>query len=240
VGPDHRDQASEGEPLAGLLRALLDATSLPRLRVSSLQPQDLTPGLLALWDDPRLCPHFHLPLQSGAAAMLTRMRRRYTPDEYLAALGRVRTRVPGAAITTDVIAGFPGESAADFRETLTLCRTAGFAAIHVFPYSERPGTLAARFAQVAEPEKRTRLAELLDAAASAAATYRASRVGGRATVLWEEERLKFGGPGDRGWTGLTGDYQRVFTRHPGDLRGVLNPVTLTGVHADGLWAEVGG
>lgn len=239
-GPDHRDQATEGEPLAALLSAVLAATTIPRIRVSSLQPQDLTPRLLALWDDARLCPHFHLPLQSGAAPVLARMRRRYTPEGYLAAVERVRDHVPRAAITTDVIAGFPGETAADFEATIALCHTARFAAVHAFPYSERPGTLATRYSQVLEPEKRARLGKLLEVAAEAHGAYRAARTGGTATVLWEEERRGIAAPGGRVWTGLSEDYQRVYTAHPDDLHGALGRVTLTAQHADGLWGEVTG
>ena len=135
-----------GATLSSLLDEILQSADVPRLRVSSLQPQEITRDLLRLWqDDPRLCPHFHMPLQSGSDRVLARMRRRYGAADYLAAVERVRDALPRAAITADVIVGFPGETDDDFQETLALCRRVGFADLHVFPYSVRPGTSAAYF-----------------------------------------------------------------------------------------------
>ena len=102
-----------------LIAGVLAQTETPRLRISSLQPQDITPELVALWADPRLMPHFHLALQSGADPVLARMRRRYDTADYHAALARIRAAIPDAAITTDVIAGFPGETEEEFAATLS-------------------------------------------------------------------------------------------------------------------------
>ncbi|MCH7576844.1 MAG: MiaB/RimO family radical SAM methylthiotransferase [Chloroflexi bacterium] len=121
-----------------LLEALLERTSVPRIRLSSLQAQDITPELLGLWRDPRLCPHFHLPLQSGSDTVLRLMRRRYTAERFSRAVALIRELVPDVAITTDVIAGFPDETDADFEATYSLCEEIGFAAIHAFPYSAGP------------------------------------------------------------------------------------------------------
>lgn len=152
-------------PGAGLVRLvsrLLDETDVPRLRVSSLQPQEMTRELLELWDNPRLCPHFHLPLQSGSAAILRRMRRRYTPLQYANTVEAIRARIPDAAITADVIVGFPGETDALFQESYRLCQSIGFAGIHVFPYSARPGTSAAHFTDAIEQRcKRERMKRIL-------------------------------------------------------------------------------
>src|SRR5207244_5722354 len=123
-----------------LPQAPLEPTSGPRIRPSSLQAQDISPALLDLWKDPRLCPHFHLPLQSGSNSVLGRMRRRYSADDYRRAVALIREHVPDVAITTDVIAGFPAETQFDFEATIGLCRESGFAAIHAFPYSRRPHT----------------------------------------------------------------------------------------------------
>src|SRR6266540_673072 len=145
-----------------LLEALLARTSVPRIRLSSLQAQDISPELIDLWADRRLCPHFHLPLQSGSDRVLGPMRRRYTAERYRAALARVRKRVADVAITTDVIAGFPGEGEEDFEATISLCREAGFAAIHAFPYSRRPHTGAALMdGQLRPAVRRSRLERLL-------------------------------------------------------------------------------
>ncbi|MFH1140440.1 MAG: tRNA (N(6)-L-threonylcarbamoyladenosine(37)-C(2))-methylthiotransferase MtaB, partial [Chloroflexota bacterium] len=132
-----------GVSLACLIRRLLEKTSVPRLRVSSLQPQEVSDDLLALWEDPRLCPHFHLPLQSGSAEVLKAMRRRYSPRQYVQAVETIRQRVARAAITTDIIVGFPGETTQQFQETHDLCQDVQFSGLHVFPYSPRPGTSAA-------------------------------------------------------------------------------------------------
>ena len=135
----------DGIRLGGLVERILKETDVSRLRVSSLQPQEIDGALLSLWADSRLCPHFHMPLQSGSDEILRRMRRRYSRREYLEAVRRVRSEVSGVAITADVITGFPGETEEQFAETYSLCRGVGFAGLHVFPYSARPGTSAAHF-----------------------------------------------------------------------------------------------
>ena len=119
---------------AAVIRAVLGETAVPRIRFSSLQPQDITPELLALWEDPRLCRHFHLALQSGSESVLRRMRRRYTISRFREAMEMIRAFVPDVAITTDIIVGFPGETEAEAEESLDFCREAGFALMHVFPY----------------------------------------------------------------------------------------------------------
>jgi len=209
-----------------LLQALLAETAVPRLRLSSLQPQDITPELLSLWEDPRLCRHLHLALQSGSDAVLARMRRRYTAQDFWRALALARAHVPDLAITTDVIAGFPGESEADFEKTYAFCRGAGFARLHVFPYSRRPGTGAARMGnQVPEPVKRTRTRRLLALAQGLRADYEALFCGRVMPVLWERTRTTGEGPI---WEGLTDNYLRVFTRSDADLRNRILPVRLAG------------
>jgi threonylcarbamoyladenosine tRNA methylthiotransferase MtaB len=133
IGAYHID----GLNLGGLLERILSETDIVRLRLSSLQPNEITPELIGLWQDRRLCPHFHLSLQSGSDSVLRRMRRRYAIEDYLKALSLIRSAVPDAAITTDVIVGFPGESDGEFQESYSLCHKIGFARIHVFPYSSR-------------------------------------------------------------------------------------------------------
>jgi threonylcarbamoyladenosine tRNA methylthiotransferase MtaB len=188
--PAHRTNGGDptgGRGLIVLLQALLAGTAVPRLRLSSLQPQDVSPELLSLWDDGRLCRHFHIPLQSGSDAVLSRMRRRYTVDEFHRSLALIRERVPEAAITTDVIAGFPGESDADFEETCAFCRDAAFARVHVFPYSRRKGTAAALMEeQVPEAAKRARTQRLLSLAQELRAGFEGRLEGRVMTVLWEE------------------------------------------------------
>ena len=222
---------------AAVIRALLAETAIPRLRFSSLQPQDITPELVALWDDPRLCRHFHLALQSGSDAVLGRMRRRYTVDQFRRALALIRERVPEAAITTDVIAGFPGETEAEFEETYAFCREAGFAGLHVFPYSRRSGTAAAKMPlQVPEEVKRSRMERLLALAADLKAAFLARFQGRVMPVLWETSR-----PGDEQglplWEGLTDNYIRAFARSGENLRNRIVPARLASQRPDGFWGE---
>ena len=126
------------------MQAILQQTETPRLRLSSLEPWDLDAEFFSLWEDKRLCRHLHLPLQSGCAATLRRMRRKTTPEDFARLVEAARRLIPGVAITTDVIAGFPGEDESEFAESLAFVQAMRFAGGHVFTYSARPGTVAAR------------------------------------------------------------------------------------------------
>ena len=130
--------------LADLIEFLLRETDIPRIRLSSLESWNLSDRFLRLWENPRMCPHFHLPLQSGSDSVLKRMARRTTLAEFRRLVETAISIVPDFAITTDVIAGFPGETDTEFAETLEFIRSIPFAGGHVFPYSPRPGTPAAR------------------------------------------------------------------------------------------------
>ena len=197
--------------LATMLKRVLNETGIERLRVSSLQPAEITEELLDIWSDEgegRLCRHFHMALQSGSDAILSRMRRRYTADEFVQTVERVRSTVPGAMITGDVIAGFPGETEVDHRSTLGVIKRVGFADLHVFPYSERPGTSAAHFDDRVDYGVRTRrAAEIRVLATELSRLVRENAVGGIAPVLWENNAPA---------TGLTDTYLRV-RRNRADL-----------------------
>jgi len=235
LGAWGRDTGVEGGP-AALIEHLLANTTVPRIRFSSLQPQDITPRLLALWEDPRLCRHFHLALQSGSAATLARMRRRYSATDYRQALARIRAAIPGVAITTDVIAGFPGETEAEFEESFAFCREAGFAGMHVFPYSSRSRTGASRLLGHLPPAvKHERVERLLALARESAAAFARSRIGAVEAVLWEDET---GEPGV--WSGLTDTYIRVHASGDERLRNRILPASVVREHADGLWGDVRG
>ncbi len=225
-----------GASLTGMLRRILDETAIPRLRVSSLQPQEITDELLELWQDERLCPHFHLPLQSGSEPVLKQMRRRYSPGRYLEAVRMVRKAVPHAAVTADVIVGFPGETVEQFQDTYDLCGQVGFAAIHVFPYSTRPGTTAAYLKpKVDSKEIRQRMEMMLDLAKRQAESYRKSLLGTRSTVLWES-----GKPlgNTQVWSGLTANYVRVATASREPLRNRIAPVVLERLNGSTVWARL--
>ena len=225
-----------GIDLTGLLSRVLSETGIARLRVSSLQPQEIEPGLLDLWEDPRLCPHFHIALQSGSDVVLKRMRRRYTAERYLGTVDMVREAVPGVSITTDVIVGFPGESEEDFQATYALCDRTGFASIHVFPYSARPGTSAAHLKDSLDADTRSeRMAGLLDLSRRHAVAFRARFLGATRPVLWEK-RKKAGGE-DR-WSGLTDNYIRVVGHSARPLANEITPALLVAQDKDLVLAQI--
>ena len=136
-----------GTTLAALIETILAQTQFRRLRLTSIEPWDVTGDLLALWENPRLCRHLHLPLQSGCDATLQRMNRRYTAAHYRDLVRRAREAIPDLAVTTDVIVGFPGEDEGEFAATAAFVTAMEFARIHVFPFSARPGTVAAAHAR---------------------------------------------------------------------------------------------
>jgi threonylcarbamoyladenosine tRNA methylthiotransferase MtaB len=136
--------AELGLHLKDLVHTILRETDIPRLRLSSLEPWDLDEDFFRLWEDRRMCRSLHLPLQSGCAATLRRMGRRTTPDSFRALVHVVRSQFPDVAITTDVIAGFPGETQDEFRTSLDIVREMEFAGGHAFTYSPMAGTAAVR------------------------------------------------------------------------------------------------
>jgi threonylcarbamoyladenosine tRNA methylthiotransferase MtaB len=231
LGNYGRDLGWAEEGPRRLLEALLERTQVPRIRLSSLQAQDISIQLLSLWRDPRLCSHFHLPLQSGSDPVLGRMRRRYTAEQFRRAVDLVREQVPDAAVTTDVIAGFPGETDGDFEATYSLCGEVGFAAIHAFPYSRRPGTAANLMGdQAPAPLRRRRVERLLALAEDSAQAFRRRYLGRVMPVLWEGRKSGW-------WQGLTPNYLRVYTRADGDLTNKLLPTRLVALQDEGLRGE---
>ena len=218
--------------LQSLVASVLSRTDVERLRVSSLQPKEVTDGLLALWDDARLCPHFHMPLQSGSDDVLKRMRRRYTAAEYAETVRRIRGRIPHAGVTADVIVGFPGETEKDFRDTYEVCERIGFADMHAFPYSARPGTSAAHYGGHMEPPvKRERMDALLALAKCQAREFRQFNIGMERPVLWESQAVH---EGALHWTGLTDNYIRVRARSGGNLLNVIKGARMKAVGEDGV------
>lgn len=235
LGAYGRDGDGSSPGPAALIRTLLAETSVARIRFSSLQPQDITGELLALWEDPRLCRHFHLALQSGSGAVLRRMRRRYTKDDFRAALAAIREVVPDVAVTTDLLVGFPGESEAEHAESLAYCAEAGFAQMHVFPYSRRPGTSADLLPdQIDAAVKRERMAAMLAVASGSATAFRVERLGRTEAVLWEGPVSPPDETGARLWEGLTDTYVRVRTRSRAALRNRLLAVRVTADDGDAL------
>lgn len=239
-GQDHaqrkRAAADPGEApdLPGVVRAVLDRTAAPRLRITSVEPTDAI-MMLPLLSDPayrgRLAPHLHLPLQSGCDATLQRMKRDYDTGEYADVVRQCREAVPGVSITTDLITGFPGETEEEWAQTIGFVKSMEFARIHVFPYSQRPGTPAATMEGQVHPDVRhARTLEMIRISAGAEAVYATRHLGVTLLVLWESEH---GGV----WSGLTDNYLRVYTRCKSDLLNQLTPASITAYDAHGLWAE---
>jgi threonylcarbamoyladenosine tRNA methylthiotransferase MtaB len=221
--------------LRRLIEALLTRTGLPRLRLSSLEPWDLQPDFFDLWADRRLCPHLHLPLQSGCDATLRRMGRRTTQSSFAALAEVARMRIPDLALTTDLIAGFPGETEAEFEESLRFVESAGFARLHVFPYSARPGTAAARMpGHIPDTVKKERAARLTALSSRLWQEFQARHIGRTVEVLWESAHAATSD--GLLWSGLTGNYLRVITTTPQMLGNTITSARLVSLTDKGLLA----
>ncbi|MBM4430426.1 MAG: radical SAM protein [Chloroflexi bacterium] len=224
--------SDSGQTLADLVRTILDETNFPRLRLTSIEPWDLSPELLQLWGDPRMCRHLHLPLQSGCDATLQRMNRRYTTGQYRALVERARAAIPDVAVTTDVIVGFPDEDEREFAVSAEFVTGIGFARIHVFPFSARPGTAAlAMPAQVLPQVKKMRMRHMSAIALHSSAAFHCRFVGRTVGVLFES---KEGGH----WNGLTDNYMRVRVDSPDDLTNHILSVRLLEATAEDLKGEL--
>ncbi len=184
-----RDLPGKPEPM-DLLEALSEAAPEVRLRLGSLEPRTVTEDFCRRAAKlPNLCPHFHLSLQSGCAGTLKAMNRRYDPAGYLRSVELLRRTFDDPGLTTDLIVGFPGETEEDFRESLDFVERCAFSALHVFPYSRRPGTPAARMPdQVPAAEKKRRAKRAGDLAHTLRQAYLERQVGKVLDVLFEEER----------------------------------------------------
>ena len=222
----------DGVNLKGLLEHILTETEVARLRLSSLQPQEISADLIGLWRDSRLCPHFHLSLQSGSNGVLRRMKRGYSVSDYQETVSLIRALVPDVAITTDIIVGFPGETEQEFGESYNFCQQIEFARIHVFSYSPRRGTQAARLPhQVSPPVKKERSQKMLALARKSAQNFSQQFLDKIMPVLWEKQNNGI-------WSGLTDNYIKVYTKSNEDLTNKLLPVKLVKVRSDGVWGEV--
>jgi len=217
--------------LAALVESVAGA-GIERIRLSSIEPPDLTDSLLAtLANTPAACAHLHVPLQSGSDAVLQAMRRTYSVAEYEQRIAAARAALPGVAVTTDVMAGFPGETDAHAAETLAACERIGFAKLHVFRYSERPGTPAAAMVQVPPEVRAARASALRTTGDRLRERYIAGRLGTAAEVLVETAA-------DGIATGTTPEYLRVeFAAPAGVGVGDTVQVQLRSVRGDRVLGE---
>ena len=223
--------------LRQLIENILTETNVPRLRLSSLEPWDLDKEFFSLWEDPRLCRHLHLPLQSGSGAALRRMARKTTPESFANLVEAARKVIPNVAITTDIIAGFPGETEKEFTETLSFVREMDFSGGHVFTYSARQGTAAARMpGQIPHPIRKERNARLRDLLSASADNYRQRFLGKTLPVLWESTTSL----GSNTWhlSGLTDNYLRVTAKAPRHLWNQITLVRISGFNEKGLAGEL--
>jgi threonylcarbamoyladenosine tRNA methylthiotransferase MtaB len=223
--------------LRELVSAILEQTDTPRLRLSSLEPWDLDADFFSILSNPRLMPHLHLPLQSGSGSTLRRMARKTTPDSFRKLVAAARTAIPDVAITTDVITGFPGETDAEFAETLDFVREMDFAGGHVFTYSPRPGTVAAKMKGQIRPEVcKKRNAILREAFEESSKTYRGKFIGRRMSVLWEAvTELDEWGWRNEGWTE---NYLRVRAAASSPRWNEVDEVDLTEVRGETLYGVI--
>ncbi|RQW78250.1 MAG: tRNA (N(6)-L-threonylcarbamoyladenosine(37)-C(2))-methylthiotransferase MtaB, partial [Methylococcus sp.] len=170
--------SDNGSNLTGLIRTVLDQTRIPRLRLGSLEPWDIPDDFVGLFADPRLMPHLHLPLQSGSDSVLKRMARRCKTAEFAQLVDRLRRSVSDINITTDLIVGFPGETEAEWQETLGFVKRIGFGRIHTFGFSPRQGTAAAVMpGQIAGDVKKIRSRDLHELAESQGGAFAARYLG---------------------------------------------------------------
>ena len=199
----------EAETLMDLVQYLLANTGIERLRLSSTEPWGLDERFFDLWQDPRMCRHLHLPLQSGSAQVLRRMARHTTPQKFSSLVAFARERIPDVAITTDIIVGFPGETDEEFNESLKFVQEMEFASGHVFKYSLRQGTAAAKLPNRVHGslahERSQRMREILDISARRFAENYVNREG---AVLWETATQMTAAIWNM--SGLTDNYLQVY------------------------------
>lgn len=225
----------DGPTLYDAVKTVLDVPGVQRLRLGSLESVEVEPRLLTLMqEDARFCRHLHLPLQSGCDKTLQAMHRPYTTAKFKTLLADIKTRVPDIAITTDVIAGFPGETEADFEITCKFAESCGFSKMHIFPFSARKGTPAEKFAgAVTEAVKKERADILGRIDETMHKTFLQGMVGQNAEVLFEQPA------GEDYFEGLTGNYQRVFVKSGGrNLGGEILPVKITAFDGEKLLGEI--
>ncbi len=191
--------------LKELIKQVLIKTSIERIRVSSLQPKEIDNELLDIWkSNNRLCPHFHLPLQSGSDQILKKMRRRYSSEEFIQITSLIKKYLPQASITTDVIVGFPSEKEEDFENTLYTINKSNLNNLHVFPYSVRPKTTAFYLKDHNSPEViKSRSRELNKISKLITTKSMRNIIGKKRSILWEGKNMN---------SGLTEDYYRVIRK----------------------------
>jgi threonylcarbamoyladenosine tRNA methylthiotransferase MtaB len=221
--------SDNGSSLVQLISRILQQTDIPRLRIGSIEPWDLTEDFWSLFGNPRFMPHLHLPLQSGSDSVLRRMARRCRSEEYRRLIAEARTLVSDFNVTTDIIVGFPGESQAEWQETLAFAEEIGFGHLHIFAYSPRQGTKAATLADPVSQEIKHQRSETLHKLGEKMKRQTLENHLGRILPVLVE------GSANRGWSGYTPNYLRVEVSAPpdADLANRIVPCQLTALTPSG-------
>ena len=223
--------------LFNLIQVILEQTEIPRIRLSSLEPWDLNEDSFKLWENPRLCRHLHLPLQSGCNITLRKMGRKISTEEYASLIQSARSHIPDIAITTDIITGFPGETDYDFEKSLNFVREMNFSGGHVFTFSPRPGTAAAKMSnQIPHHLRKERNARMRTVFAQAAYQYHEKNLGKVLPVLWESAAMLQ----SHEWrlSGLTSNYIRVLSLSSYPIQNQISSVKLDEISKDGIWGQI--
>lgn len=231
LGAYGKDLADE-IALVDVVKALLDNEKLTRLRLGSLESIELDQEILEIMNqDQRLCRQLHLPLQSGSDKILKKMNRNYTTAEFKALIDNIYAKVPGIAITTDVIVGFPGENSTDFNEAVEFIKNMNFSKIHIFPYSKRKNTPAANYAeQVSEDEKKKRSVYLKEISDMANAKYRNKMLNTTVEILVENITPDYA-------EGLASNYVKVYCENNNFQKDNFYKLKIIKLYKDGVWAE---
>lgn len=217
--------------IVGLLQKILTETPIRRLRLSSLQPHEITPALVQLWQNSRLCRHFHLSLQSGSDSVLKRMKRQYTAEQYAEKINYLRAAIPEVSITTDVIVGFPGETESEFQESYEFMRGVKFSRTHVFSYSAREGTEAACMpGQVPAEVKKLRSNRMIELGQDSLKKYQNRFLGSTQEVLFEQLSGSY-------CSGYTDTYIKVYIKNGEDSSNRIVKVNLLRALEEGIEGE---
>jgi len=225
------------ETITDLIAFLLAESKVERMRLSSVEPWDLDERFFGLWQNPRLCRHLHLPLQSGSASVLKRMARHTTPRDFSDLVKCAGNIIPGVSITTDVIVGFPGETEGEFIESMEFVKAMNFNGGHVFRYSPREGTSAARLPdRVHGTIAKDRAKQMSDVLNSSEAEHLFKMIGQDIEVLWEGS----GKPTGSGWLlhGLSDHYMKVESEAATNRWNLIDRVKIEGVKGNGLSGRI--
>ena len=222
-----------GKPqLSQLLTAICRAIPQVRVRLGSLEPRIITPEFCEeMAKYPNLCPQFHLSMQSGCDTVLQRMKRKYDTARYYESVALLQEYFPGCAVTTDMIVAFPGETQEEFEQSLAFIQKCGFADMHIFPYSRRPGTPADKMpGQHDNATKESRSKAAIAVAEQMSLRYRQQRIGTRQQVLFEEQEQGY-------FVGHAPNYMKVYAKGE-NLHNQIRSVRITGLYQDGLLGEI--